>query len=116
MCDQNKLDGILHRIAQQAQSVFGNRLEQVILYGSYARGDFDVESDIDIMILADVDRDSLHQFKPSFRQLTSDLGMENVSDCHLLPPSGGSVFFVYAEQFLIIRFANGRHHSTKDNR
>ena len=77
MCDQNKLDGILHRIAQQAQSVFGNRLEQVILYGSYARGDFDVESDIDIMILADVDRDSLHQFKPSFRQLTSGLGMEN---------------------------------------
>lgn len=77
MCNRNKLDMILHRVANQAQTVFGNRLEQVILYGSYARGDFDGESDIDIMILANVDRDSLHQFKPSFLQLTSDLGIEN---------------------------------------
>ena len=77
MCNRNKLDDILHKVAQQAQAVFGNRLEQVILYGSYARGDFDDESDVDIMILANVDRNSLHQFKPSFLRLTSDLGMEN---------------------------------------
>ena len=77
MCDHNKLDSILNRIAQQAQAVFGSRLEQVILYGSYARGDFDDESDVDIMILANVDRNSLHQFKPSFLRLTSDLGIEN---------------------------------------
>lgn len=77
MCNRNKLDDILRKVAQQAQAVFGNRLEQVILYGSYARGDFDDESDIDIMILANVDRNSLRQFKPSFLRLTSDLGMEN---------------------------------------
>ena len=77
VCNRNKLNDILSKVAAQAQTVFGSRLEQVILYGSYARGDFDDESDIDIMILADVDRNTLHQFKPSFLQLTSDLGMEN---------------------------------------
>ena len=77
MCTQSKLDHILATVAKQAQSVFGSRLEQVILYGSYARGDFDDESDIDIMILADVNRDDLPSYKPSFRQVTSDLGMKN---------------------------------------
>lgn len=35
-------------------SFFGSHLQKVILYGSYARGDFRTDSDIDIMILLDM--------------------------------------------------------------
>ncbi|MFM6024422.1 MAG: nucleotidyltransferase domain-containing protein, partial [Dolichospermum sp.] len=32
-------------------AVYGNNLKQVILFGSYARGDFTSDSDIDILIV-----------------------------------------------------------------
>ena len=42
-------------VTDQARVVFGDTLRDVILYGSYARGDFGEWSDVDMMILADVD-------------------------------------------------------------
>ena len=72
MCNRNKLDDILRKIAQQAQAVFGNRLEQVILYGSYARGDASEASDIDIRI----DKGSIRglQFAGLLGDLEDNLG------------------------------------------
>lgn len=33
------------------QTLYGDRLRDVVLYGSYARGDYDEESDIDLMLV-----------------------------------------------------------------
>ena len=41
------------------KKVFGEKFQSVILYGSYARGDYDEESDIDIMITVDMSREEL---------------------------------------------------------
>ena len=38
---------------------FGDSIEEVILFGSYARGDYDEESDIDLLIIGEVDFDEL---------------------------------------------------------
>ena len=38
---------------------FGKRIKKIILYGSYARGDFNTSSDIDIMILTDFTDDEI---------------------------------------------------------
>lgn len=35
----------------EIQKIYGLHLKSVILYGSYARGDYTPESDVDIMIL-----------------------------------------------------------------
>lgn len=77
MCSKSQLDIITSRIARCANEVFGNKLCSTLLYGSYARGDYDAESDIDILILADISRDELSKYKPYFIKLTSELGLEN---------------------------------------
>lgn len=46
---------ITQTVAQKAREVYGNMLCNVILYGSYARGDHKEWSDVDIMIIADTD-------------------------------------------------------------
>lgn len=42
---------VIQSFAKDVQKVFGKALYQIILYGSYARGDYKDNSDIDIMIL-----------------------------------------------------------------
>jgi len=54
MCDKDTLNTITERVCAAAKEVLGDKLEKVVLFGSYARGDYDNESDIDIMIIADI--------------------------------------------------------------
>ena len=42
---------ILKRVRQRLEEIYGNRLSSIILYGSYARSDWDEGSDIDLLIL-----------------------------------------------------------------
>ena len=37
------------------RKIYGHHLKQVILYGSYARGDYTKDSDVDLMLLVDLD-------------------------------------------------------------
>jgi predicted nucleotidyltransferase len=43
----------LGEIKQRVQSIVGQRLQGIVLFGSKARGDFDPESDLDVAILVD---------------------------------------------------------------
>ena len=53
---------------------------KIVLYGSYARGDYDSESDIDIMILLDIPADSVNKYFDKIVKLSSRLSLEN-EDC-----------------------------------
>ena len=48
------MDDLLQEYVEQVSKVYGEYLKSVILYGSYARGDFGPDSDIDLMILLDM--------------------------------------------------------------
>ncbi len=50
---KQELQEILKRYTADVCALYGERLCEVILYGSYARGDYREDSDIDIMILVD---------------------------------------------------------------
>jgi len=54
MCDKAVLDEITSRVCAAAKEVLGDKLEKVVLYGSYARGDYNEYSDIDLFVLADI--------------------------------------------------------------
>ena len=51
MCTKNELNSILQKLTQIYRSVYGENLVQVILYGSYARGDYHTDSDVDVVAL-----------------------------------------------------------------
>jgi len=78
--ERQQLDKILSSIALYSRETFGDRLEAVILYGSYARGDYDEESDIDVMVLVDIEREALLEHKKGFNRLASRLSLED-DDC-----------------------------------
>lgn len=45
------IEPIVREFKETLQSLYGDRLVDVVLYGSYARGDYDDESDIDLMVV-----------------------------------------------------------------
>ena len=79
MCEKNKLNEILSEVHDHSKQLFADSLVDVVLYGSYARGDFDSESDIDIMVLADIEQSSVADFLVKLRDRIYMLEIEN--DC-----------------------------------
>ncbi|MDD6135663.1 MAG: nucleotidyltransferase domain-containing protein [Lachnospiraceae bacterium] len=47
------------------------------LYGSYARGDYTSESDIDIMIVLRCEKDKVKSYKKQGNRVASKIGSEN---------------------------------------
>lgn len=75
MCTQPQLYAILQAIYQKAVGEFDDKLDAVILYGSYARGDYDEESDIDVMVRVKLPKEELVRYRRMFSHLGSDLGL-----------------------------------------
>ncbi len=48
-----KLKGLLARLRAELEQAYAARLRGVYLYGSYARGEEDAESDVDVIIVLD---------------------------------------------------------------
>lgn len=77
MCSKSELHIILSEIAKTANETFGEHLDSVILYGSYARGDYTPDSDIDIMILVKgIVPEELWRYKESIIHKESELGLQ----------------------------------------
>ena len=70
------LNNLMKETYSALSSVFGEKLDEVWLYGSYARGDFDAESDIDIMALVDLPKEQLAMYRRKVSDLSSDLDLK----------------------------------------
>lgn len=75
MCTKAALDELLKEVSGKLKEIFGEKLESVILYGSYARGDFDEESDIDIMALIDMEREEIRKYRDEVYDYADDLDL-----------------------------------------
>ena len=76
MCDKAVLNLITDKVCAAAKEVLGGKLEKVILFGSYARGDYDEESDIDIMVIADIALEEANETRRKIHAQTGDLDLE----------------------------------------
>ncbi len=66
---------IMNEIVARMKELFGSKLRQVILFGSYARGEQDEYSDMDIMVLVDIDDNDLKQYNNKIGELMSDISI-----------------------------------------
>ena len=71
---------LMEQYIVEIRKIYGPHLKQVILYGSYARGDFRQDSDIDIMILLDMSDLDLKAYSQKLSHMTYDFNMDNDLD------------------------------------
>ncbi len=73
---ENLLDIISDEVEHNLEAILKNRLKKIILYGSYARGDFDEESDIDFLVLTDLKNDEFSYYRDKITDLTVELSLK----------------------------------------
>ena len=81
----SKINEVINEFIDEVNKILGSRVKKIILYGSYARGDFNKSSDIDIMILTNFTDDEIAQYRSEIVQLAYDIEWNNKFDIHLSP-------------------------------
>ena len=76
MCTRNQAEEILHSVYHACSPIFG-RIHDAYLYGSYARGDFNPESDIDILLTVDLEQAEIAKHRNDVAKVTSRLSLEH---------------------------------------
>jgi len=61
------LENILKILEQRLTTIFGLKLKKIILFGSYARGDYNNESDVDILMV--IDEEHLSSYNTTLSQI-----------------------------------------------
>jgi predicted nucleotidyltransferase len=82
---------LINQYVDEIKKIYGEHLRKVILYGSYARGDFNEDSDIDIMILLDMSDMDLKAYSQQLSYMTYDYNMDN--DVDIKPIAKSENFF-----------------------
>ncbi len=67
---------LIQQYVSNIHDIYGSHLRQIILYGSYARGDFRPNSDIDIMILLDLSDVDIKKYRHQLSDMTFDFNMD----------------------------------------
>ena len=86
MCTKSEAVIILGEAFELSKKLFGDSLTCGYLYGSYARGDFDEESDVDILLTVDANDDNIRANSKQLAKIDSDLSLE-----HSVTVSVGSI-------------------------
>lgn len=72
----DRVKTLLVEYRREIEKVLEHNLQRIILYGSYARGDYVKDSDIDIMILAKIKPEEISHFADRIYDLTYDFEMQ----------------------------------------
>ena len=81
----NLIEKAVTRYAEEAKAIYGSSLYKVILYGSCARGDYDNESDVDIMILLNIPQAEIKYERKRGRDIANRLDKEFNYEVMLMP-------------------------------
>lgn len=79
------INNIINVFISKVNSMLSDRIDKIILYGSYARGDYNKDSDIDIMILTDLSDDEIAEYRTKIYDIAYDIEYENDFDICISP-------------------------------
>lgn len=79
------ISNIIIEFINGVNEILGNRVKKIILYGSYARGDYNKNSDIDIMILTDLLDDEMYDYFVKISDMAYDIEEANNFEISLSP-------------------------------
>ena len=74
------MQSLMEKYIAEIKKIYGLCLQKIILYGSYARGDFKVDSDVDLMILLDISDMELKAYSQQLSYMTYDFNLDNDID------------------------------------
>lgn len=66
---------IVYQFSQDVKRILGDKLTKIIVYGSYARGDYRENSDVDIMILTKLSEEEIRTIKNDIYDLAFEVEM-----------------------------------------
>lgn len=70
-----ELQAFLDEVSQSVSTLLGKRLRSAILFGSYARGDYDEESDVDIALIIDCPRVQINRYLDGLVDIAYEKGL-----------------------------------------
>lgn len=79
-CMSKLMQDLIEEYVEAIKKIYGSHVRQIILYGSYVRGDFRPDSDVDIMILVDMSDLELKAYAQQLSYMTYDFNMDNDLD------------------------------------
>lgn len=77
MCTETQLNRIVKAMVDCYRVVYGNDIVEIVLYGSYARGDFTGDSDVDLVAVVHGSRIDLQEKLKAIWDVSAELGLEN---------------------------------------
>ena len=83
-----RMQSLIDQYVEEIKRIYGSHVKQIILYGSYARGDFRPDSDVDIMILVDMSELELKAYGQQLSYMTYDFNMDHDLDIKPIAKSG----------------------------
>ena len=70
------MQNLMDRYVAEIRKIYGSHVKQIILYGSYARGDYNADSDVDIMILLDISDMAIKDYRHQLSDMTYDFNLD----------------------------------------
>lgn len=77
MCTEIQVSKISKQMLQSYRAVYGENIVSIYLYGSYARGNYTEDSDIDIAAIVKGNRIDLQKKLKLVWDISADIGIEN---------------------------------------
>lgn len=81
---KDEIDIITAEVVEETKKILKENIYKIVLYGSYARGDFGIESDIDIMIVLNCEKEKVSDYRKQISKVASRIGLENDIEISLL--------------------------------
>jgi predicted nucleotidyltransferase len=79
------IENIIQPFKVAMEEMYGDELAKILLYGSYARGDFYEESDIDLMVVLDVKQLKIFQEIRKISAITTPLSLTHQKIIAVVP-------------------------------